>query len=141
LSALPKTASEKKTDPDVVLYDGECRFCQRQIDRLRRLDVGRKLAFLSLHSSEVEERYPDISREQLMSEMAIVTRQGTRHFGASALRYLTRKLPTLWLLAPLLHLPGSLPLWSWLYGHVARRRYLFGRLETCEEGVCDTHVK
>ncbi len=130
-----------QSNVDVVIYDGECRFCRRQIAWLRRLDVRRQLAFLSLHSPEVARRYDDLSHEQLMSEMAVVTRDGDRYFGASALRYLTKQLPTLWCFMPLLHIPGSLPLWSWLYGQVARRRYLFGRVESCAEGTCKIHTK
>jgi len=37
-------------------------------------------------------------------------------------------------LAALLHIPGSLPLWRWLYGFVAKRRLLIaGR---CDDGSC-----
>jgi predicted DCC family thiol-disulfide oxidoreductase YuxK len=70
----------------------------------------------------------------------VVDRQGRRHHGAGAIRYLTRRLRRLWWLAPLLHIPFSLPLWQWLYGWVARHRYWFGgRNEPCEDGTCAVH--
>lgn len=74
-----------------------------------------------------------------MKELYVVDHQGSRHAGASAIRYLSRRLPTLWWLAPLLHLPGTLPVWNWLYQQVAKRRYRFGRIETCEGGTCHLH--
>lgn len=130
---------EAGEDVDVVLYDGQCRFCTTQIRHLARLDRGGQLAFLSLHDAEVARRYPDLTHDQLMEQMYIVDRAGRRHAGAAAFRYLTRRLPTLYVLAPLLHIPGSLGIWQWLYRQVANRRYLFGRVEACDGGTCHLH--
>ena len=74
-----------------------------------------------------------------MREMYVVDSQGRRHAGAAAVRYLSRRLPRLWWLAPLLHLPGTMPLWSWLYRRVAKSRYRFGRVEACDDGSCRIH--
>jgi len=56
------------------------------------------------------------------------------------MRYLTRRLRRLWWLAPLLHLPGTLPLWRFLYRQVAHRRYWFGKVEDCDDGTCRVHL-
>jgi len=124
---------------DVVIYDGHCRFCTGQVRNLARLDWRRRLSFLSLHDPRVAEQYSDLTHEQLMEQMYVIDRRGGRHGGAAAFRYLTRHLPLLWLLAPLLHVPGSLPVWSWCYRQIARRRYWFGRTATCEDGACKLH--
>jgi predicted DCC family thiol-disulfide oxidoreductase YuxK len=72
--------------------------------------------------------------------MALVDRDGGRHWGPDAIRYLTRRLPSLWWAAPLLHLPGSMVVWRPLYRWVARNRYWFGgRVEECESGTCSLH--
>lgn len=127
------------TDSDVVIYDGECNFCRSQVRNLERLDWGgRRLAFLSLHDPRVGERYPDLTKAQLMEQMYVVDQSGNRHGGADAVRYLSRRLPTLWVAAPILHLPGTAGLWRWLYRQVAKRRYkLAGK--TCENDACDVH--
>jgi predicted DCC family thiol-disulfide oxidoreductase YuxK len=130
---------DKWPDADVVIYDGHCRICTGQIQRLSRWDGGHRLAYLSLHDPRAAERYPDLSHDALMKEMYIVDRQERRHAGASAIRYLSRRLRTLWWLAPMLHLPGSLPLWTWLYQQVAKRRYRIGRVEACDSGTCQLH--
>jgi len=137
--ALPSPA--ERPEADVVIYDGHCSMCTRQVHRLTWWDCQGKLAYLSLHDPEVARKYPDLSHDALMEEMYIVTQQGKRYHGAGAVRYLTRRLRRLWWLAPLLHIPFSLPVWQWLYRFVARHRYWFGRLEPCEDGSCAIHRK
>lgn len=136
-TALP--SPEERSQADVVIYDGHCRICTGQIRRLARWDRGGRLSYLSLHDPRVSDRYPDLTHEALMKEMYVIDRAGRRHAGALAIRYLSRRLPTLWWLAPLLHLPGTRPLWSWLYRQIANRRYRFGRVADCDGGTCHLH--
>lgn len=138
-NSLPSPADRPQAD--VVIFDGHCRICTGQIRRLARWDWGGRLAYLSLHDAEVTRRWPDLTHDALMQEIFIVDQGDRRHRGASALRYLSRRLPTLWWLAPILHLPGTLRFWQWLYRQVAQRRYRFGRIETCDDGSCRLHAK
>ena len=129
---------DELTAADVVIYDGQCNFCRSQVGHLRRLDRTGRLAFLSLHDPRVAERFPDLTHEQLMEQMYVIDGKGRRHGGADAVRYLTRRLPLLWLAAPILHLPGTAKLWRWIYRQVAKRRYkLAGK--TCENDACSVH--
>jgi predicted DCC family thiol-disulfide oxidoreductase YuxK len=77
----------------------------------------------------------------MMRDMYLVDRAGNRHGGAAAFRYLTRKMPRLWLLAPLLHIPFTLPLWQWGYGQIAKRRYKIGGKQACDGDACKVHFK
>lgn len=120
---------------DVVIYDGACRICTGQMQRLERWDRQGRLSFLSLHDAAVGQRYPDLTHDELMQQMVIVDRDGQRHRGAAAFAYLSRRLPSLWWLFPL-RTPGTAGLWQWLYGQVASRRYLFGRVQKCDDGAC-----
>jgi len=125
---------------DVVIYDGECNFCRGQVERLRRWDSGGKLAYISLHDPRVSMRFPGLTREALMEQMYVVTPAGRQYGGAAAVRYLTTKLPRLYWLMPLMHIPLTLPLWQWGYRQVAKRRYrLAGRV--CESDKCSIHFK
>lgn len=121
---------------DTVIYDGQCRFCQARVADLRRLDSWRQLGFLSLHDDRVARDFPELPRERLLEEMFVIDTAGNARSGATALRYLTRRLPLLWPLAPLFHLPGSLPLWHRLYRLVARNRMRLSG--TCTAGACRT---
>jgi len=122
---------------DTVLYDGQCRFCRSQIAILRRLDPTGRLRFVSLHDPAAAEQFPELAPEDLSREMHVVDTAGRSRAGAEAVRYLSRRLPLLWPLAVPLHVPGSLPVWRWLYGVVARNRYrIAGR---CDDGTCRVH--
>lgn len=128
-------------DRDVVIWDGQCNFCRSQVERLRWFDRGERLSYLSLHDPRVAERYPDLSYQQLMDQMWVVTPHGEKLGGADAGRYLSRKMRTLWWLAPVLHIPGSMPLWRWLYGKVAQQRYRLAGKNCDTDGSCHLHLK
>lgn len=142
-SDTPLPTPSDRPGADVVIYDGHCKFCTGQVQRLARWDTNGRLAFLSLHDPQVAKDYPELSYDRLMEEMAVVDRQGRRHWGATAFRYLTTRLPRLYLLAPLMHIPFSLPLWRWGYRQVAKRRYwLAGKTgDACEGDTCRAHFK
>ena len=134
---MPPFATAARPDRDTVLYDGQCRFCRSQIAMLRRLDPTGRLRFVSLHEPHVAREFAELGPEALLREMHVVDRAGRARGGAEAVRYLARRLPLLWPLALPLHVPGSLPVWNWLYGLVARNRYrIAGR---CDEGTCRIH--
>lgn len=143
-AATAGLTSPQQSEPnaDIVIYDGDCNFCTQQVKRLARWDRGGRLAYVSLHDPFVAENYPDLTHQQLMDQMYLVTADGNRYGGADAFRYLSRKLPRLWFAAPLLHLPFSMPVWRWLYRLVARHRYrLAGRQSSCEGGSCEVHYR
>lgn len=131
---LPSIAD--RPDADVVIYDGNCPFCRSQVSRLAAWDRGGRLAFLSAHDPIVAQRYADLPMDKLMAQMYVVDWRGHRHGGAAALRYLSRRLPRLWMAAPLLHIPFSLPLWQWVYRQVAARRYRLAGGPACADGTC-----
>ena len=110
-----------------------------QLRKLLWWDCQHKLSYLSLHDPEVARRWPDLSHDRLMQEMVIIDRQGNRHWGAEAIRYLTRRLRRLWWASPFLHFPGSMFVWRPLYRWVARNRYRLSGGATCENGSCAVH--
>jgi predicted DCC family thiol-disulfide oxidoreductase YuxK len=131
--SLPTTVATRPSR-DVVLYDGQCRFCRGQMAILRRLDPTRRLQLTSLHDPSVARDFPELPRELLLEEMVTIDRRGRPRAGATAWRHVARQLPLLWPMAVPLHIPGSLPIWNWLYRLIARNRYRFAG--TCEEGTC-----
>lgn len=124
----------------VVLYDGQCAFCRKSVDLLRRLDWRGRLRFADARDPAQRppsERPLDPSR--LLQEMHVLTADGRRvYHGFGALRWLAWRLPLLWPVAPLLYLPGVLPLGQRLYLWVARNRF---RLVPCHGGVCTLPTK
>jgi predicted DCC family thiol-disulfide oxidoreductase YuxK len=136
MSHLPTPA--ELPSADVVIFDGDCQFCQKQVARLARWDGRGRLAFVSLHDPLASQYCPDWTHEQLLEQMVVVDQQGRQHAGAAAIRYLSLRLPRLWPLAPLLHIPYCLPVWQWLYRQVAIRRYRWNKPD-CADGACRIH--
>lgn len=133
---------EENPEADVVIWDGHCKFCLSQVQRLSRWDSGR-LAYISLHDPRVKDLVPALTFEQLMEQLWVISPRGDneavlRGGGADAIRYLSRKLPWLWPIMPVLHLPGLMPVWRWLYRQVAKRRYRIAG-KNCDEGTCSLH--
>lgn len=133
-SALPTPADRPAAD--VVIYDGRCKFCTASVRKLQRYDRRGRLAFVSLHDPEVGRRWPDLTPDELMQYMYVVTPEGRKFRGAKAFKYLSTRLPALYWTAPLLHLPGLMPLWQACYRAFAKRRYRWGRVESCDDGSC-----
>lgn len=140
VKGLPDPDAAPNTD--VVIYDGECNFCKSQVARLRSLDwFGQRLSFLSLHDPRVAERYPNLTYDQLMDQMYVIDRQGRQFGGSEAVRVLSRRLPLLWPVMPILHLPGTAGLWRWGYNEIAKRRYkISGRSKDCSKDACSIHL-
>jgi len=137
--STPLPTPSERPEASIVVYDGQCRICTAQINKLPWWDCQQRLAYLSLHDSEVSERWPDLSHDRLMLEMIVLDPQGQRFWGPDSIRYLTRRLRRLWWLAPLLHIPGSMLLWRPLYRWIARNRYRLSGGEVCEEDACSLH--
>lgn len=133
-------AIDSSPNRDVVIFDGKCNFCHKQVRNLQWFANG-TLTYASLHDPRVTERFPDLSFEQLMKQMYVVTVAGERFGGATALRYLSRKCPRLWLAAPFLHIPFSLPLWQYAYERIANVRYRINGTADCDDGSCQIHMK
>ena len=57
-----KPAANTARPRDVVVYDGECNLCTQGVLRLQKWDWSGRFDFLSLHSPEVVERFPDLNR-------------------------------------------------------------------------------
>ena len=65
---------EQRRGSAVIIYDGECRFCRGQVERLARWDRAGLLAFISLHDERVGRWYPDLTHDELMERCALYRR-------------------------------------------------------------------
>ena len=118
----------ERPQADVVIFDGSCPLCTTACRWLERLDGRARLAYVSLYDPRVGVWYPDLPREELLEHVYVIEPAGRRHAGAGVLRYLSRRIPALWPLVPLLHFPGSRPLWSRAYQAFSRHRHRLSRL-------------
>lgn len=134
----PDPDSDRGSGREVLIYDGQCNFCRASVKSLRKLDWTGRLAYISLHDERVGQRWPELSFDQLMAQIWLVTKDGQTLGGADAMRFLSLRMLALWPLAPFMNLPFSMPLWRGIYRWIARNRYrIAGR--NCEGGTCSLH--
>ena len=117
-----------------IIYDGECPFCQTQLRRLQRWDKRGVISYQSLHDEQIYRDWPQLSKDRLMEAMCLIDPEGKLHWGPDVFRYLSRKLPEMWWLAPLMHIPFTRPLQRMVYQWIARRRYRLSGIDC--EGTC-----
>lgn len=119
----------------IVIYDGDCAFCQRSIALLRRLDWQNRLAY---HNAREFESLPpttvSLEPSRLLEEMHVLTPDRTQApSGFRAIRWLAWRIPALWLFAPILYCPGIPRLGQKFYLWIARNRF---DLVPCAHGAC-----
>jgi predicted DCC family thiol-disulfide oxidoreductase YuxK len=120
-----------------VLYDGTCRFCLAQANRLRRFTGGR-VAFENSYAPGVPERFPMLppfSLEHKLGEMKFVDTDGQLHGGAAAVSgaLIAAGGPLGWL-AYSYRFPPIRIVADWGYKQISRRRYKIAG--QCDETTC-----
>ena len=116
-----------------VLYDGQCAFCRKSVELLRRLDWLHQLTYGDARDLTHLPAGASLEAARLLEEMHVLTPDRHVYHGFGALRWLAWRLPLLWPLAPFLYIPGVPALGQRLYLWVARNRF---RLVPCHGGVC-----
>ena len=104
-----------------VIYDGNCGFCRRWVERIRRWDRDQRIGFLPYQSPELTARFPQISRAECTLRIHLVDPGGTVFTGAAAGREILRRIPggRLWVLP--LQVPGSMPVAERVYTWITKR--------------------
>ncbi|HRI54294.1 MAG TPA: DUF393 domain-containing protein [Pseudomonadota bacterium] len=128
---------------DLLLYDGDCRFCRASAGRLLRL-AGPKLRLVSLHEPGLLDALA-ISQEAAMQAMHLITPEGRVFRGLEAAVQALRHRSIVGVLAKAYYLPGLRQLGDLGYRLVARYRYaIMGRAVAageCDGGSCQLHLK
>lgn len=115
-----------------MIYDGDCPFCIRWIERVRQWQKPGVLAYLPLQ----DDRAPEISgrsRDQLRHAIHLALPDGRVFHGARAVAELAPYLRGGGLLSAIFEIPGVLPVAERVYAWIARRRYGIG----CSSDRCD----
>jgi len=133
---MTETSTEIDADKAVVLYDGQCRLCQRSIAMLRRLDWRKRLAYRDARDPSGWPTSPrPLEMDRLLFEMHVVTPdRSSVYAGFDAFRWIAARLPLLWPVVPLLYVPGVPTLGRRVYLWVAKNRY---NLVPCHDGQCE----
>jgi len=113
--AVHRSVRDAPSKP-LLIFDGNCHFCRRWIERWRELTGG---AVEYASSQEVARRFPEIPPEAFDKSVQFIQTDGTVYSGAEAvIRSLGRK----WMIWCYERLPGFAPITETAYGLVARNR-------------------
>jgi predicted DCC family thiol-disulfide oxidoreductase YuxK len=118
--------------PD-VLYDGHCPLCIRSVTVLHYLDWMGRMSFTDLERRPPDAQ-PPLARDDLRRQMHLVRPDGQLRCGFFAVRHACRYMPLLWIVLPLLYVPGVPFIGQRLYAAVAN-----GRRRLCADGACAVH--
>jgi len=123
------------TDKALVLYDGQCAFCNQSVRWLKRLDWFGRLEFADArHPEAIIAAGAPVEPSRLLEEMHLLTPgEGRVYRGFAAFRWIAWRLPPLWFLAPFMYVPGVPTLGQRLYLWIARNRF---QLVPCHGGIC-----
>ncbi len=110
----------------VVVYDGECPFCLKQIERIQRRDHWSRFEYAARQKPGLEERFPRLADEDFNSGMRLVTPEGVIQVGADAVYHIARRLPGWRRLAWIYRVPVLHGLARLAYRWVAAHRQSLG---------------
>ena len=118
----------------VVVYDGECRFCNWSVRRIKKLDRRCQFEYLPRQAPGVEERFPVLAESDFNTGLRLVDDRGVA-VGADAVYQIYRRMPPYNLIAWIYRVPLLRQLFRLGYALVARNRHRFGRMQ-CDTDSC-----
>ncbi len=130
----------------VIVYDGECRFCQWSIRRIQKLDRRDQFEYLPRQTDGVAVRFPRLEESDFNTGLRFVSAVSERsgptagaeiiYVGSDAIYEIYRRIPPLHLITWLYRVPVFSTFFRACYGIIARNRHRFGRVE-CDTGTCE----
>jgi lipase maturation factor 1 len=106
----------------LMIWDGECHFCRRWIERWREITAG-KVDYITYR--EAAQHFPEIPIEQFQRAVALIEPNGDVFFAASAVyRSLAYRRSRNWLVWSYDHVPGVAAISETAYKLIARNRSL-----------------
>jgi predicted DCC family thiol-disulfide oxidoreductase YuxK len=124
---------------NVVLFDGKCAFCQKQIQRLLRMARKGALEPVDFQTPGALDAYPAVTYDACMEAMHLVTPDGKIYRGFEAAVHAVATRPVIGKLAYIYYLPGLRWLCDRFYAWLAARRYRLAAAQ-CTNGTCALHA-
>lgn len=122
----------------VMLYDGQCPICQREINWLRSKNSQGKLGLIDITDEGFDAESYGTSFAELMAEIHGVYADGRLVKGVEVFCASYQAVGLGWLVAPM-QWRLLRPVFDWLYRGFAKHRLRLGRLlggRACDNGHC-----
>ena len=133
-------------EEQVIVYDGECRFCRWSIGRIQKLDQQDQFEYLPRQTDGVADRFPSLGESDFNTGLRFVSTVsessgsapigGERiYVGSDAIYEIYRRIPPFHLITWLYRIPVFSLFFRACYSLIARNRHRFGRVE-CDTDAC-----
>jgi predicted DCC family thiol-disulfide oxidoreductase YuxK len=116
----------------VIVYDGACPFCRRQIAWIRERDRDEAFEYVPRQAADLLARFPVLAAGDFNTGMRLVSADGRVLVGADAVYAVARRLRGWRWVALLYRVPGLHRLAQWIYAWIAKNRQRLAA--DCEEG-------
>ena len=103
----------------ILFYDGKCNLCRRSIRFIEKNDPNKKIQFSDIHKTKLKKF--SISKEACMREIHLQA-DGKMYRGFFAFRKLCCILHKLWILVPIMYIPGISFLGKYIYRQISEHR-------------------
>jgi predicted DCC family thiol-disulfide oxidoreductase YuxK len=114
------TQSQAQARP-VVVYDGDCPFCRKQIQRFKTRDLGKAFEYCPRQTEGIDERFPKLAEGDFSTGMRLVHPNGEVSVGADAVYHIARHLQGYKYLAWLYRVPVAHQIaratYAWITAH------------------------
>jgi predicted DCC family thiol-disulfide oxidoreductase YuxK len=132
--ATTRAQPEQPSRPTVV-YDGECAYCRRQVQKMQQRDQEGVFDYVPRQTEGLTERFPKLAEGDFNTGMRLVHEDGSVSVGADAIYRIATRLAGWKRLAWLYRVPGLQQLFRAAYGWVAKNRHRLAK--RCEDGACE----
>jgi predicted DCC family thiol-disulfide oxidoreductase YuxK len=116
----------------LIIFDGDCGFCQKWIQRIMKWDRFNQFEYVSLQTPEKWKiRAPHLTEEHLKQAMYAISPDHTIFVGFDAFRHISQGIPALLWLKWLSHIPGVPWIGRHVYAWIATNRFRLGGTVSC----------
>ena len=109
-----------------LIYDGDCDFCSRWVEKVKRRDAGQRIEFVPSQSIPDGE-FSAADRARFKEAVHFLDTDGILSWGAHTLPHMLKYLPNHRKWRWFFRLSGVLWVAERIYRWTARRRHCFGR--------------
>jgi len=118
-----------------IVYDGECAFCIKQIQRIQKFDKKNQFMYDVRQNKNIIKLYPELKEFEDVDGLRFCSKDHVAFIGADAVYQIYSKLSPFYLLAWAYKIPGLNYVFKAIYAWIARNRYKFSA--QCEDEVCE----
>lgn len=107
----------------LVIFDGDCGFCKRTVDLIKKLDWLKKFEFVPFQAKGILEKNKQITKEMCEKEIYLVKPEGKYFGGYDAFKIMTVFMPSTFLISWFFFLPGVTHIGRFVYKLIAKNRH------------------